>query len=124
MNHYNDYSQPLIVAEDFINYLNLSKQILPQQWDFLATTCGIQARDGDDLQEYKERQIFMVLLNLQCLANFQVLKHWAMVITTAYYGWGAKDTVGHVTSFLGITVAQTTRESFFKQLNVNCVQSF
>ena len=39
----------------------------------------------------------MVLLNLQLLANFRTLKHWAMVISTAYYGWGAKETVSHVT---------------------------
>ncbi len=70
MNHYNDYSQLLIVAEDFTDYLKLSKRIFPQQWSFLQTTCGIQARDGDNLQEYKEQQIFMVLLNLQRLANF------------------------------------------------------
>jgi hypothetical protein len=124
MNHYNDYSQLLIVAEDFTNYLELSKRILPQQWSFLRTTRGIKARDGDNLQEYKERQIFMVLLNLQRLAKFWVLKHWGMVILMAYYGWGAKDTVGHVTSFLGITVAWMTRDVFFKELTVHCVDAF
>jgi hypothetical protein len=66
----------------------------------------------------------MILLNLQQLANFRCLKHWAMVISTAYYWWGAKDTVGHVTSFLGITVARTTRDAFFKQLKVDRVRSF
>ena len=70
MNSYNDYSQPLLIPDDFMNYLNLSKRIFPQQWEFLATTRGICSRDGDDLQDYKERQIFMVLLNLQRLANF------------------------------------------------------
>jgi hypothetical protein len=85
MNSYNDYSQPLLVPDDFMNYLFLSKRIFPQQWEFLATTHGICYRDGDDLQDYKERQIFMTLLNLQWLANFQTLKHWAMVISAAYY---------------------------------------
>ena len=92
----------------------LSKRIFPQQWEFLATTRGICSRDGDDLQDYKERQIFMTLLNLQRLANFRTLKHWAMVISMAYYGWGVKDTVSHVTLFLGITVSRATRDSFFK----------
>jgi hypothetical protein len=105
MHHYNDYSQPLILPEDFTNYFELSKNIFPQQWSFLQSTRGIQSRDGNVLQEYKERQIFMVLLNLQSLANFCVWKHWAMVILTAFYGWGAKDTFTHVTKFLGITVA-------------------
>ena len=55
LNSYNDYSQPLLVPDDFMNYLYLSKRIFPQQWEFLATTRGICSRDGDDLQDYKER---------------------------------------------------------------------
>jgi hypothetical protein len=47
-----------------------------------------------------------------------------MVISTMYYGWGAKDTMSHATSFLGITVARTTRDSFFKMLTLNCVELF
>ena len=70
MKSYNDYSQPLLILDDFMNYLYLSKRIFPQQWEFLTTTCGICSQDGDDLQDYKERQIFMILLNLQRLANF------------------------------------------------------
>ena len=79
---------------------------------------------GNDLQDYKERQIFMTLLNLQWLANFWTLKHWAIVISTVYYGWGAKDTMSHATPFLGITVARMTRDSFFKTLTLNHVESF
>ena len=66
----------------------------------------------------------MVLLNLQRLANFRTLKHWAMVISTTYYGCGAKDAVTHVTLFLGITVIRTTKDSFFKMLTLNRVESF
>jgi hypothetical protein len=105
-------------------YGNLSKRIFPQQWEFLATTRGICSRDGDDLQDYKECQIFMVLLNLQRIANFRTLKHWAMVLSMAYYGWGMKDTVSHGTLFLGITVNRCTRDSFFRTLTLNCVKSF
>jgi len=64
MNSYNDYSQPLLVPDDFMNYLNLSKRIFPQQWEFLTTARGIYSRYADNLQDYKEHQIFMVLLNL------------------------------------------------------------
>jgi hypothetical protein len=124
MNSYNNNSQPLLVPDDFMNYLYLSKRIFPQQWEFLATARGIYSRDADNLQDYKERQIFMVLLNLQRLADFQTLKHWVMVISTVYYGWGAKDTVSHVTSFLKITVTRTMRDSFFKTLTLNRVESF
>jgi len=124
MNSYNNYSQPLLISDDFMNYLYLLKRIFPQQWEFLATTRGICSRDGNDLQDYKERQIFMVLLNLQQLANFQTLKHWTMVILAAYYGWGAKDIVTHITLFLGITLTRTTRDSFFKMLTLNRIELF
>jgi hypothetical protein len=75
MNQYNDYSQLLILPNYFMNYLELSKTIFRDQWAFLRATCNIQARDSDELLEYKERQIFMALLNLQQLANFWTLKH-------------------------------------------------
>jgi len=41
MNSYNDYSQPLLVPDVFMNYLNLSKRIYPKQWEFLAMARGI-----------------------------------------------------------------------------------
>ena len=66
----------------------------------------------------------MVLLNYQWLANFRTLKHWAMVISTAYYGYGMKDTVSQATSFLGITVSRRTRDNFFKEITVNFVKTF
>ena len=56
MNSYNDYSQPLLIPDDFMNFLYLSMCIFPQQWEFLATTRGSCSRDGDDLQGYKKRQ--------------------------------------------------------------------
>jgi hypothetical protein len=42
------------------------------------------------------------------MANYKSLKHWAMIITIAYYGWGANGMVGNVTSFLGVTVTRKT----------------
>ena len=47
-----------------------------------------------------------------------------MVILTAYYGWGAKDTATHITLFLGITLTRTTRDSFFKMLTLNRIELF
>jgi len=55
MNSYNDYSQPLLVPDDFMNFLYLSKRIFPEQWEFLATTRGIFSRDGDDLTSPQRR---------------------------------------------------------------------
>ena len=66
----------------------------------------------------------MVLLNLQRLSNFRVLRHWAVVISTAYYGWGTRDTMSHATSFLGITVSRSSRDNFFRELTVNRVKVF
>jgi hypothetical protein len=36
------------MTNDFMNYLYLSKRIFPQQWEFLATACGIYSRDTDN----------------------------------------------------------------------------
>jgi len=58
-NSYNDCSQPLLVPDDFMNYLNLSKRIFPQQWEFLAMARGIYSRDADNLQDYKERHSWL-----------------------------------------------------------------
>jgi hypothetical protein len=75
MNGYNNYSQLLIVPQVFMNFLFLLKRIFPLQWDFLLSARGVTERDHDDLKEYKERQVFMIILNLQCLANYKSLKH-------------------------------------------------
>jgi hypothetical protein len=44
-----------------------------------------------------------------------------MIIATGYYGWGAKDTVGNVTLFFGITVRRKTHDEFYKSLTVDQV---
>jgi hypothetical protein len=75
MNGYSNYSQPLIVPQDFMNYLSLSKHIFPQQWTFLSAVCGITSRDSDDLKEYKEQQVFLIILNLQHMANYKSREH-------------------------------------------------
>jgi hypothetical protein len=87
MNGYNNYSQPLIVPQDIMNYLPLSKHIFPQQWTFLSAVCGITSRDSDDLKEYKEQQVFITILNLQRMANYKLLKHWAMITAIGYLLW-------------------------------------
>jgi hypothetical protein len=66
----------------------------------------------------------MIILNLQRIANYKSLKHWALIISVAFYGWGTKDTVGNVTSFLGITVSRRTRDDFFKELTADRVQMY
>jgi hypothetical protein len=121
MNGYNNYSQPLIVPQDIMNYLPLSKHIFPQQWAFLSAVRGITSRDSDNLKEYKEQQVFLVILNLQRMANYKPLKHWVMIMATMYYGWGAKDTVGNVMSFIGITVNRKTRDEFYKSPTIDQV---
>ena len=48
MNSYNNYSQLLLVPDDFMNYLYLLKCIFHQQWEFLAAARGIYSRDADN----------------------------------------------------------------------------
>ena len=64
MNGYNNYSQPLIIPQDFMNFLFLLKHTFPLQWDFLSSARGVTEQDHDNLKEYKERQVFIIILNL------------------------------------------------------------
>jgi hypothetical protein len=53
MNSYNDYSQPLIVPQDFMNFLSVSKHIFLLQWEFLSSVWGITERYCNNLKEVK-----------------------------------------------------------------------
>ncbi len=64
MNGYNNYSQPLIIPQDLMNFLFLFKHTFPLQWDFLSSARGVTEQDHDDLKEYKERLVFIIILNL------------------------------------------------------------
>jgi hypothetical protein len=75
MNRYNNSSQSLIHPQDYMNYLSLPKHLFAQQWAFLSAICGMTSKDSDDLKEYKEQQIFMIMLNLQRIVNYKLLMH-------------------------------------------------
>ena len=54
MNSYNDYSQPLLVPDDFMNYLFLSKRIFPQQWESrLCIPTGVPIYSGPHFPEFR-----------------------------------------------------------------------
>ena len=95
-----------------------------EQWAFLSSHCNIH-RDcvGDDLTEFKERQVFISLLILQRMANFRCLPHWCLILSTAMYGWGTRDTIVHATSFLGTTVSRTYRDRFYTSLTIGLVET-
>jgi hypothetical protein len=94
---------PILNTTDFTIYL---KHIFIQQRVFLSSHRNInRERDGDDLTEFKERQVFMALLMLQQVSHFRSLPHWCLILLTAMYGWGMRDTLGHATLFMGVTVS-------------------
>jgi hypothetical protein len=64
--NFNDYSMPILNTTDFTIYLNLSKHIFIQQWALLPSHRNInRERDGNNLTEFKEQQVFIALLMLQ-----------------------------------------------------------
>jgi len=64
---------PILSPFDFTMYQNLSKNIFREQWAFLSSHRNIHRdRDGDDLTEFKARQVFISLLILQRMTNFDV----------------------------------------------------
>ncbi len=88
---FNDYSMPILLTSDFSMYLNASKHIFPEQWVFLLSHRNINRdRNGNDLTEFKECQVFISLLMLQRMAIFRCLPHWCLILSTAMYGWGTR----------------------------------
>ena len=121
---FSDFSMPILYPFDFTMYQNASKHIFREQWAFLSSHRKIHRdRDGDDLTEFKERQVFISLLILQRMANFRCLPHWCLILSTAMYGWGTRDTITHATSFLGTTVSRTYRDRFYTTLTTGLVET-
>ena len=44
-------------------------------------------------------------------------------LSTAMYGWGTRDTLGNVTSFVEMTVSQSYRDRFFASLTSKPVKT-
>jgi len=103
---FNDYTMPILHTSDFTNFQNQSKQGFPEEWTFLSLHRNVnEDRDGLILASFKERQVFITILLLLCQSNFRLLPHWCLILSTAMYGWGTCDTLGHVTSFIGTAVS-------------------
>ena len=91
---------------------------------FLSSHCNINHdRDGNALTEFKERQVFISLLILQQMANFRCLPHWCLIMPTAMYAWGTRDTMSQATLFMGTTVSRVFRDRFYTSLTVNIVEN-
>jgi len=105
---FNDYTMPILHTFDFTNFQNQSKKVFPEEWTFLSLHCNVnEDRDGPVLTAFKERQVFITVLLLLRQSNFRSLPHWFLILSTAMYGWGTRDTLGHVTSFIGTTVSRS-----------------
>ena len=105
-NYLNDYTMPILHTFDFTNFQNQSKKVFPEEWTFLSLHCNVnEDRDGPVLTAFKERQVFITIILLLCQSNFCLLPHWCLILSTAMYGWGTRDTLGHVSSFIGTTVS-------------------
>jgi len=120
-----DYSQPIVAPVDFDNYLNLAKHVYSTKWRFLASLRNVDPKnDPPSLLAYKERQVFCELLALQRVSNYRELSYWALIQTTAYYGWGVRNTVVNASNFWGISVSKSYRDREYSTLleNIAVVQ--
>ena len=113
---WNDYTQPIISHEDFSRFLVRAKMVYPRQWKFLSGLRNINKKDRDELRAYKERQVFCTILSLQRQANYKELTYWALIQTTAFYGWGAKNTVVNGSAFWGNTIGRVYRDREYSRL--------
>jgi hypothetical protein len=103
---FNNYSMPILRTSNFTSFLDASQYIFPKQLAFFSSHRYIhQERDGNKLRNFKERQVFISFLILQCMSNFRCLLHWCLILSMAMYGWGTCNTLGHAASFIGTTVS-------------------
>ena len=77
--------------------------------------------DRPTLTAFKERQVFIMILILLWQSNYRSLTHWCLILSTAMYGWGTRDTLGHVTSFLGTMVSRSYQDRSFASLTSKLV---
>jgi len=121
---FNDYTMLIILTSDFTNFQHLSKKIYPDVWAFLSLDCNVnEDRDGPTLTAFKERQVFITILILLRQSNYRSLTHWCLILSTAMYSWGTRDTLGHVTSFLGTTVSRSYQDRLFASLTSKLVDT-
>jgi hypothetical protein len=115
---------PILRTSNFSDFLHTSKHVFLQQWAFLSSHWNInQEQDGKDLTEFKEWQVLISLLILQRQTNVQCLPHWCLIMSTAIYGWGTRDTLGRATSFLGTTVSHSYQDRYYTSLTSNIVNT-
>ena len=119
MAEYQDYTDPILNRADFLNFVELAKSVFEPQWRFLVSLRRINPSDSNALKTFKERQVFCQILAMQRLANVQELSHWALIQTTAYYGWGVKNTVVNASVFWGTAVSNSFRDREYTRLCQN-----
>ncbi len=68
-------------------------------------------------------QMFISLLILQHQSNVRCLLHWCLILSTAMYSWGTRDTLGRATSFLGTMVSCSYRDCFYTSLTSNIINT-
>jgi hypothetical protein len=49
-------------------------------------------------------------------ANFRLLGYWALILTTAYYGWGVRGAAVIASSFWGTTTSRAYRDKRYTEL--------
>ena len=113
---FQNYSQPLILVQDWENFIDVAKFVFEKPWRLLMSFRNIRHDDSPELINYKERQVFCQILSLIRAANPKYLTFWSLIITTAYYGWGVRGSAIMATSFWGFTCSQPHRDRMYSEL--------
>jgi hypothetical protein len=120
---FQNYTDPLILVDDWRNFVEVAKRVMDTQWRVLASYRNITSSDPPELVAYKERQIFCQLMTMIRIANFRLLNYWSLVLTTAYYGCGVRGTAVLATSFWGITTSRSYRNAKYSEFIDNIDQA-
>eukprot|EP00956_Cyclotella_meneghiniana_P042471 scaffold248481_cov53-Cyclotella_meneghiniana.AAC.4 len=105
-----------MLEDNWNNWMILAEDVYDKQWRFLLSLRNIASGDSEELIAYKKRQVFCQLMTLQRVANYKTLGYWALILSTAYYGWGVRGSAIVATSFWGVTNSTNYRDAKYSGL--------
>jgi len=112
MLRWNKYETPIMLDQDFEAFMWAAEhRAFPDQWQVLEGIRGLNANEKRDQHRigYKKRHVFFQILSLIRMSNFRLLAWWAMIQSTANYGWGVGSTASDINAYWGNTICSTSR---------------
>jgi hypothetical protein len=98
----NDYGTEIVLEEDLEHYVWAAEhRAFPKLWKVLAGMRFLKAKQKreEGKVQWKKRHIFFSLMSLVRMCNSRHLTWWAMIQSTANFGWGVGATSSDINCY-------------------------